>query len=82
MSVIKPLNSEVDLGSANTVYNSSLVYLTNTAGSNTVVTLADSEANTSYTFTVASATSLVIQKAPLATLAGTNCKAFPIAYKN
>mgnify|MGYP006269652659 CR=1 FL=1 len=79
-AVYRLIGTEISIATANTVSNSKLVRIVNTSGSATVLTLTNSGvyANT----TVGANEILTIEKAPTDTVAGTNLRATPIAYRN
>lgn len=73
--IIKILGPEISIGSANTVSNASLVRVYN--GGAAAVLNIGSIGNV----TIASAESVIVEKAPSDTLTGTGMLAAPVAYK-
>lgn len=77
--ILKVLGTQISIASANTVANSNLVRIINT-GAAAVLTLANS-GGTYANITVSNTESIIVEKALLDTVAGTNMLAVPVAYK-
>lgn len=78
--IIKPIDTEISVTTANTVYNSKLVRVYATA--NTIVTITDGE-GTNNSFTVPSGSVTIVEKGVSDTLSGSAAiLCTPISYKN
>jgi hypothetical protein len=80
-SVYKFLGTEVAITSANTVSLSKVVRIVNTTNAITVLTVANTTATYGNT-TVAPNETLILEKSPTDTVAGSSLRAAPIAYRN
>ncbi|CAB5221135.1 hypothetical protein UFOVP245_79 [uncultured Caudovirales phage] len=78
-AVVKLTGIQVSIGSANTVANCNLARVY--CSSSGVLTLANTTA-TYANVTLATGESMVIEKAPTDTLAGSGMVAVPVAYRN
>jgi hypothetical protein len=81
MAVYKFLGTEISVSSANTVSSSKVVRIVNIANSTTVLTVANTTATYGNT-TVAPNEVMILEKSPTDTVAGSNLRASPIAYRN
>jgi len=80
-AVYKIANAEISIASANTVYSSKLIRVTNTTSGITVLQIANTTANTANV-TLTSYEVITIEKATTDTVAGTGLRAVPVAYRN
>lgn len=80
-SVYKFLGTELSISSANTVSLSKVVRVVNVTNAITVLTVANTTATYGNT-TIAPNETLIIEKMPTDTVAGSNLRAAPIAYRN
>lgn len=67
MQTIKPLSQSVSLTTANTVSNSTLVYLA--ANSNTLITITSNTGTVTGSFVIPQTTYIVVEKKPTDTIA-------------
>jgi len=77
--IIKPLNTQIAIGSANTVHDSVLVRIINT-GSAGVLTI--SNGSTYANLTLANSESIILEKATTDTVQGTDMLAIPVGYRS
>lgn len=81
--LLKLLGTEINISSANTVYDSRLIRVINTDSSNTcVLVINDTDANTSSNVTLGAFETVMIEKTSNTTVQGATALAVPIAYKN
>ena len=80
-AVYKIANAEISIASANTVYSSKLIRVTNTTSGITVLQIANTTANTANV-TLTSYEVITLEKATTDTVAGTGLRAVPVAYRN
>jgi len=80
--IIKPINTEITVSTANTVYDSALVRVY--ASANTVVTVEDVGANTVIgTFTMPENTVEIVEKIKTHSISGdNNILCTPVSYKS
>jgi hypothetical protein len=77
--ILKPLQTEITITSANTVYDSKLIRVY--AESNTVVTIVSESANTSFSMVAGSVE--IVEKLPADTLQSvSNIRCTPVSYKS
>jgi hypothetical protein len=80
-SVYKFIGQEISISTANTVSLSKVIRVTNTGNALSVLQLTNGTANTANT-TLVPYEVLIVEKSATDTVAGTNLRAAPIAYRN
>ena len=78
--LIRVKNAEIAIGSANTVYDSTIVRVVN-SGTAAVLNFAYANGEVYANTTVVSGEAVVVVKAPTDTLAGSGLKATPVDYR-
>lgn len=80
-AVYKIANAEISIASANTVYNSKLIRVTNTTSGVTVLQIANTTSNTANV-TLTSYEVITLEKTTTDLVSGTGLRAVPVAYRN
>ena len=80
--IIKPLSSEISIGTANTVANGTLVRVTNPTAGHVVVTVTLANAAVVGTLTVLSNTEVLVEKTSLGKVQGTGLLGTSVAYRS
>jgi len=80
-AVYKIANAEISIASANTVYSSKLVRITNTTSGVAVLQIANTVANTANV-TLTSYEVITLEKATTDLVSGAGLRAVPVAYRN
>ena len=81
MSVIKPLDFEISISTANTVGNNVLVRCVNPTTGNLVITVASNASTNVSSLTILANSELIIEKQPTYLVQGTGILATPVAYR-
>jgi hypothetical protein len=81
-SVYKLLGTELSISSANTVSTAKVVRVVNVTNAITVLTVAYSNGTSYGNTTIAPNETLIVEKSPTDTVAGSNLRASSIAYRN
>ena len=80
-AVYKFLNAEISISSANTVYSSRVIRVTNTTNAVGVLQIANTTANTANV-TLVPYEVITVEKDVADTVSGANLRAVPVAYRN
>lgn len=79
--IYKFTNTEISIGTANTVYNSPVVRLVNPTTGNVVVTLSVNSTVNTESFSILANSEIVIEKTSTYRVQGTGILAAPVAYR-